>query len=79
MEAREQFGSVQKFSDFLCSVVLDIVEGAIVIFVDEIDSTLGLPFTDDFFGAIRAMYNGSRQQLRIRAIDLCVVGCSSPI
>lgn len=31
--------------------------GQVVIFLDEIDSTLKLPYTDDFFTAIRAMYN----------------------
>ena len=77
-KAREQLGSVQKFSDFLCSVVLDSVEGAIVIFVDEIDSTLGLPFTDDFFGAIRAMYNARASNCAYERLTFVLLGVARP-
>jgi hypothetical protein len=30
------------------------VRSDVVIFLDEIDSTIGLPFSDDYFAAIRA-------------------------
>jgi hypothetical protein len=48
---------VQRFTEFLQQVVLDQVPGQAVILIDEIDSTLGMDFTDDFFLAIRAVYN----------------------
>src|SRR5690606_32758277 len=51
--ARASLGSVQRLSDFVEQVLLPAVADPIVIFLDEIDSTLGLNFTDDFFAAIR--------------------------
>src|SRR2546430_2552842 len=51
-------GVVQRFMRFLTEVVLKKVAERIVIFVDEIDTTLSLPFnSDDFFATIRALYN----------------------
>ncbi|MDX1524506.1 MAG: AAA-like domain-containing protein, partial [Anaerolineae bacterium] len=45
---------VQRFTDFLREVVLVQIDGPVVIFIDEIDTTLKLDFSDDFFAAIRA-------------------------
>ena len=56
-QERERYGSVQRFTDFLQQVALKQIKGRIVILIDEIDSTLPMPFTDDFFAAIRALYN----------------------
>jgi hypothetical protein len=47
----------RRFIDFLRTVVLEQIDGPIVIFLDEIDSTLRLAYTDDLFTAIRGMYN----------------------
>ena len=55
-EARAGLGTVQRFTDFLRDVVLTEVEGEVVVFVDEIDTTLNLPFRANFFAAVRAMY-----------------------
>lgn len=56
-ETRAGLSPVQRFTDFLQDVVLTAIPGRVVIFVDEIDSTLKLGFTDDFFAAIRVAYN----------------------
>jgi WD40 repeat protein len=50
----------------------------IVIFLDEIDSTLRLPYTDDFFVAIRAMYNDRPQEPAFEKIAFCLVGVVTP-
>jgi DNA-directed RNA polymerase specialized sigma24 family protein len=50
----------------------------IVIFLDEIDSTLKLPYTDDFFVAIRAMYNDRAWEALYDRITFCLVGVASP-
>ena len=42
----------------------------LVMFVDEIDTTLRLDFTDDFFAAIRFLYQH-------RAADPALSGCRS--
>jgi hypothetical protein len=54
---RSGLGHVQRFTDFLRDVVLAEISGQVVIFIDEIDTTLNLPFSDDFFAAIRFAYN----------------------
>lgn len=52
---REYLSPVQRLSEFIDEVLLECVSGKIVIFIDEIDSILSLPFrTDDFFAFIRA-------------------------
>jgi len=50
-------GAVQRFTNFLHDVVLAEISRPVVIFIDEIDTTLKLGFSDDFFAAIRACYN----------------------
>jgi len=77
-EAREQLSPVQRFSDFLKEVVLGRVPGPIVIFIDEIDSTLSLPFTDDFFVSIRAMYNERASNPENKRLTFVLVGVALP-
>ena len=50
----------------------------VVIFVDEIDSTLKLDYTDDFFTAIRAMYNQRAKTEEYRRMVFCLVGVATP-
>lgn len=50
----------------------------IIIFLDEIDATLKLPYTDDFFVAIRAMYNQRAKVPEYRRIAFCLVGVATP-
>lgn len=46
---------VQRLSEFIEQVLLELVHQKIVIFIDEIDSTLSLNFpTEDFFAFVRA-------------------------
>lgn len=49
-----------------------------VIFLDEIDSTFKLKYTDDFFVAIRAMYNDRPSEPSYDRITFCLVGVASP-
>src|SRR5215211_1071846 len=56
-DAHGNHNPVQRFSNFLRDVLLPTLAGPVVVFVDEIDSALGMAFTDDFFAAIRAAYN----------------------
>jgi AAA-like domain len=54
-QEREILSPVQRFSEFVEVVLPQLIDRPIVIFIDEIDSTLSLEFdTDDFFAAIRA-------------------------
>ncbi len=54
-QERDILSPVQRFSEFVEVVLPQFINRPIVIFIDEIDSTLSLEFdTDDFFAAIRA-------------------------
>ncbi|HEY9822918.1 MAG TPA: AAA-like domain-containing protein, partial [Candidatus Sericytochromatia bacterium] len=58
---REYLSPVQRLSEFIEQVLLASVNQKIVIFVDEIDSTLSLNFqADDFFAFIRACHEYQR-------------------
>ncbi len=54
-QERDILSPVQRFSEFMEVVLPQFIERPVVVFIDEIDSTLSLEFdTDDFFAAIRA-------------------------
>ncbi len=77
-DARKQLGPVQRFANFLRQVVLTEVHGPIVVFVDEIDSTLALPFSDDFFAAIRAAYNARASDPTYQRLTFVLLGVARP-
>jgi len=77
-EAHAQQGVVQRFSDFLRDVLLEEIAGPVVVFVDEIDSTLGLSFTDDFFAAIRAAYNARASDPAYNRLTFVLLGVVRP-
>jgi AAA-like domain len=58
---RQDLSPVTRLGELLQDVLLSAIAQPIVIFLDEIDSTLGLPFdTDDFFALIRSCYEHQR-------------------
>jgi WD40 repeat protein len=77
-EKRFKLAAVQRFTDFIREVVLGRTSGRVVIFIDEIDNTLGLPFADDFFAAIRACYNHRPRRPRYEDLTFVLVGVASP-
>ena len=50
----------------------------VIIFLDEIDSTLALKYTDDFFVAIRAMYSDRASDPLYEKIAFCLSGVATP-
>ena len=71
-------GPVSSFTKFLQNVVLTQIKGQVVIFIDEIDTTLSLPFSDDFFAAIRAIYNGRARTPEFRRLTFVLFGVATP-
>ncbi len=58
---RQDFSPVGRLGELLQSVLPELIKQPIVIFFDEIDSTLSLPFnTDDFFALIRSCHEHQR-------------------
>ncbi len=61
LDDRKYLPPVQRLSEFIEQVLLESIHQKIVIFIDEIDSTLSLKFnTDDFFAFIRSCNEYSR-------------------
>jgi len=77
-EAHANHNPVQRFSVFLRDVLLRTVSGSIVVFVDEIDSALGMAFTDDFFAAIRAAYNARASDPEFPRLTFILLGVARP-
>lgn len=66
-----------RFSELLAEIVAN-TQGKVVVFVDEIDTTLKLPFGDDLFAAIRACYNARATQPQYRRLSFVLLGVASP-
>lgn len=77
-QERAALSVVQRFTDFMHDVVLAQVTGHIVIFIDEIDSTLKLDFTDDFFAAIRTFYNARASDPIYERLTFALLGVAAP-
>ncbi len=77
-QARSALGCVQRFTDFLREVLLEQVSGRVVIFIDEIDTTLKLDFRDDFFAAIRALHNARAEDAIWSRLSFVLLGVASP-
>ena len=76
---RDGLSFVQRWSEFVEDVLLVQVTQPIVIFVDEIDSVLGLPFNaDNFFAAIRECYNRRADQPEYKRLTFALLGVSTP-
>jgi len=77
-EAHANHNPVQRFNNFIRDVVLVKIQSPIAIFVDEIDSALGLDFTDDFFAAIRAAYNARASEVDFQRLTFILLGVARP-
>ena len=78
-DARVRLPFVQRWRAFIEEVLLESVQPQIVIFVDEIDSVLGLPFrADDFFAAIREAYNRRVDQPSYERLTFALLGVCAP-
>jgi WD40 repeat protein len=70
---------VQRWSSFLEEILLEQIDQQIVIFIDEIDSVLSLPFpVEDFFASIRACYNRRVENANYDRLSFALIGVASP-
>lgn len=54
-------------------------DSPMVVFIDEIDVTLSLPFSaDEFFAAIRQCYVGRATDERLKRLSFCLLGTATP-
>lgn len=74
-----QLSYIQRFSIFIEEVLLELVPQNIVIFIDEIDSVLSLPFqVDDFFALIRECRNQRADNPAYRRLTFVLLGVATP-
>jgi hypothetical protein len=67
------------WSTFLEREVLPNITEHIVVFVDEIDSVLSLPFSnDDFFAAIRSAHESRPEHPEYNRLTFCLMGVAAP-
>jgi hypothetical protein len=78
LKERDFISPVERLAEFIETVLLPSSERPIVIFIDEIDSTLGLPFTDDFFALIRACYNKRAEKPDYAQLTFALLGVAAP-
>jgi len=77
-DTNQHLSVAQRFNDFLTNVLLREVPDRIVVFVDEIDTTLRLNFTDDFFASIRYLYNARAITKELARLSFVLLGVASP-
>ncbi len=77
-QAHPSLSPVRHFTTYIRDVVLVEVKAQIVIFIDEIDFTLKLDFRDDFFAAIRNMYNARATTSIFKQLTFVLMGVVSP-
>jgi WD40 repeat protein len=70
---------IQRLNKFVEDILLVETSQNIVIFIDEIDSVLSLPFAvDDFFAWIRACYNKRTEQPAYQRLTFALLGVATP-
>jgi PAS domain S-box-containing protein len=81
-QEREDLSPVQRLSEFIESVLLVEVgapDTQVVVFIDEIDSVLGLNFpVNDFFALIRSCYNQRSFNPAYRRLTFALFGVATP-
>ena len=68
----------ERFVAYFREVLLPETSGRIVVFIDEIDSTLGLDYTDGFFSALRAMTNMRATEHAFSRVSFVLIGVATP-
>jgi WD40 repeat protein len=71
-------GVTQRLSRFFEKVIQAQVQQQVVVFVDEIDTTISLDFTDDFYAAIRSLYLARATQAGLQRLSFVLIGVATP-
>jgi CheY-like chemotaxis protein len=75
----QRLSPVQQFFGAVRRVILPSSDRLVAIFVDELDMVRSLPFsTDEFFAAIREMYNRGSEDVELHRLAFCLLGVATP-
>jgi len=75
-QADHAFG--HRFTRYLREVAIAERSERLVVFVDEIDTTLRLNFTDDFFTSIRFLYQHRAAEPDLERLSFVLIGVATP-
>ncbi|HBL14640.1 MAG TPA: hypothetical protein DD379_25270, partial [Cyanobacteria bacterium UBA11162] len=76
---RNTLSPVQRLNEFIETVLLTQIHEKIVIFIDPIDSVLGLSFsTDEFFALMRHCYDSRAIKPAYRRLSFALFGVATP-
>jgi CHASE2 domain-containing sensor protein len=79
LRERDDLSPIQCLGEFIEQVLLIQITQSLVIFIDEIDSVLGLSFpTDEFFALIRNCYEKRSHQTDYRRLTFAMLGVATP-
>jgi hypothetical protein len=76
-QARDHLSSVERFVLLFEEVLLPQTAGPIVVFFDEIDTTLVLPFKDDFFAALLSLFRRREDEREFGRLSFVLAGVTS--
>jgi tetratricopeptide (TPR) repeat protein len=77
-EEHAELTNAQRFTDYMREVILAKITAPVVVFVDEIDATLNLAWRDEFFAAVRALYNARADDVEYERLTFVLLGVASP-
>lgn len=78
-EEREDLPPLQRWMEALRFVLTERPSDRLVIFIDEIDTVLALPFeAGEFFAAIRSCLNRRSENPEFERLTLCLLGVANP-
>ncbi|MEO2006373.1 MAG: AAA-like domain-containing protein [Candidatus Poribacteria bacterium] len=78
-DSHEAMGPLHRWMEAFRRVVLERVDGPLVVFVDEIDIVQSLPFpTAEFFAAIRGCYTRRATDSEYDRLTFCLIGVATP-
>jgi WD40 repeat protein len=77
-EQHKEFAFSERLDEFVNKVLFIHISSPVVIFVDEIDSTIDLNFTDDFFSWVRYCFNARGGNPNYKRLTFCFAGVATP-
>lgn len=76
--SRENSPPLQRLTDLFREIIVNEISARAVVFIDEVDATIGLPFADDFFAAIRATHNARATEPGLARLSFVLLGVATP-
>jgi WD40 repeat protein len=77
--SQTHLGSMQRWINAICKIILPLYPVRIVIFIDEIDAVRNLPFSsDEFFAGIRECYNQRNESADLQRLTFSLLGVATP-